>query len=202
MAFVDSPNRMNRGGSIHLIKGPMFSGKTTELTRRHRIQKIALSIRRAKPESILLVRFAGDERYSNEGLATHDRAVEKSAVSVNDLEELAELAERADHIYIDEGQFFKGLKNHCLKWAKQGKEVVVAALDAYGNHPGHDVWPEIAALEPCCVEVTKLVAVCFKCGGPAPLTLALSGSAEPTEKVGGSETYLAVCIHCCEFGGH
>jgi thymidine kinase len=187
-------------GSIHIIKGPMFGGKTTELQRRFKIQRLAIS-KKKDAAPILLIRYAKDLRYSSDGLATHDRIVVKDAgdvVPASDLEEVKELAQYCSHIYIDEGQFFKNLKEHCVAWARAGKIVTIACLDAYGNHPGHDVWPEIARLEPWAIENVKYPAVCFKCGDPAPLTLTLDGSNTPTTKIGGSEVYEACCITCCD----
>lgn len=145
----------------------------------------------------MLVRFAEDNRYSDQGLASHDRIIVKEAVPASDLSEIEQKAEHANHVFIDEGQFFKGLKNWALKWAREGKDVTISALDAYGNHPDHAPWPEIQALEPFCAEVIKLNAVCFKCGDTAPLTMSTDRSNEPTQKVGGAESYIALCISCC-----
>lgn len=101
------------------------------------------------------------------------------------------------HIYIDEGQFFKNLKDHCVRWAKEGKEVHIACLDGYGN-THHDPWPEIVKVEPFAIEVIKLPAVCFKCGEPAALTTTLVPSDVPTEKIGGGDIYEACCLDCCD----
>ena len=55
-------------GSIHVIFGPMFSGKTTELLRRMKRHLVA-------QQSCLLIKYAKDVRYSTNGISTHDRSV-------------------------------------------------------------------------------------------------------------------------------
>lgn len=53
-------------GSIELIIGPMFAGKTTELLRR--VQRHAIS-----GKSCLYIKYAADTRYDVSAIATHDQ---------------------------------------------------------------------------------------------------------------------------------
>jgi thymidine kinase len=84
----------------------------------------------------------------------------------------------------------------CLKWAREGREVSVAALDAYASQ---DLWPEVARLIPWCVSLQKLNAVCGECGSEASLTITTTGPSKAAEKkIGGKEIYDASCIFCCD----
>lgn len=55
-----------RGGHIQLVLGPMFSGKSSELMRRCRRHLHA-------SKAVLLIKFAGDTRYSNDKMSSHDK---------------------------------------------------------------------------------------------------------------------------------
>lgn len=90
-----------QAGSIDLIIGPMFSGKTSELVRRVR-RSLAAS------QKCLLIKYKGDTRYSEAPvLSIHDN-VHMAAKSVLMLSELENAAWHYDMIAIDEGQFFPG----------------------------------------------------------------------------------------------
>lgn len=98
-------------GRIELIIGPMFSGKSTELLRRARV----LAISDAK---VLYIKFAGDTRYSNDKIITHDglvfflshinsitRCSSETAIPLQRLYDLGDRSNDYDVIAIDEGQF-------------------------------------------------------------------------------------------------
>ena len=53
---------------LQLIMGPMFSGKSTELIRRLKRYQIARY-------ECLIVKYADDVRYDDQGIATHDKQV-------------------------------------------------------------------------------------------------------------------------------
>jgi thymidine kinase len=133
--------------------------------------------------------------------ATHNQIKDFNCVAADELREITTQANQADYIFIDEGQFFKGLKMYCVQWAIEGRHVVISALDAYANQ---ELWPEIAAIIPWCTTLQKLNAVCGECGNDASLTIQRPASSfasdekqqRGTEKIGGAETYEAVCLHC------
>jgi thymidine kinase len=184
----------NHTGAIHLIMGPMFSGKTLELKRRIDVKRIA-SVR--KQLKCVLIKYSKDTRYAAAGvLSTHNRIQDADCIAVNSLADCAAEVDDAQFVFIDEGQMFAGLAAHCLAWARQGREVTVAALDAYASQ---DLWPEIASLIPWCVSLQKLNAVCGTCGSDAPLSVLNSGrpAVVAEQKVGGKDLYDASCIVCC-----
>ncbi len=85
-------------GSIELVLGPMFSGKSTELQRRIRRYRFA-------KKSCIIVKYRLDTRYAKEEVATHDRQL-MDAIPALTLAEVYSTLQQFDVIGIDEGQFF------------------------------------------------------------------------------------------------
>src|SRR5512133_3888642 len=109
-------------GTLEVITGSMFSGKTEELIRRLRRARFAgLRVEIFKPSI--------DKRYSAIHVVSHD---EKSIVStpVDNASSILLLSGPVDVIGIDEAQFFdKSLVEVCRKLADDGIRVIVAGLD-------------------------------------------------------------------------
>lgn len=145
-------------GSIHVICGPMFSGKTEELIRR---------VRRAVygNKKILIFKHAFDDRYEKEFIVTHlgDKIQCKYIKNFNEVERYVD--ETIDSVFIDEVQFFdREIIILLLKLRDRGIEVVVAGLDLDFRGIPFGPIPELLALAD---EVTKLKAVCFRTGRDA-----------------------------------
>ncbi|GAB6021992.1 Thymidine kinase, cytosolic [Chamberlinius hualienensis] len=174
----------NCSGSIQLILGPMFSGKTTELIRRLKRYQIAR-------HKCLVIKYANDIRYNNESLSTHDKQF-YSAVSVMTLCPVFKDALEFSVIGIDEGQFFPDTVEFCERMANCGKTVIVAALDGtYQRLP----FGSILNLIPLSETVIKLTAVCMKCFKSASYTKRISNETQ-VEVIGGADKYIAVCRSC------
>eukprot|EP00803_Ostreobium_quekettii_P010809 evm.model.scf_1908.2 EVM.evm.TU.scf_1908.2 scf_1908:17718-21544(+) len=173
-------------GSIELIIGPMFSGKTTELmcrVRRHR----------AAGRLCLVVKSCKDTRYECERcvLSSHDRA-ELPATAVERLAELTNVEFMYRVIAVDEGQFFPDLAKAVEAWANAGKIVIVSALD--GDFRRH-AFKNVVALVPLAEDVVKKTAVCGSCRGSASFTHRLTAETS-VEVIGGAETYIPLCRSC------
>ena len=136
MEFLENSVRMSgRRGSVEVITGSMFSGKTEELIRRlRRAQFAGLKVEIFKPSL--------DKRYSDTRVVSHD---EKSIVStpVDNASSILLLASEVDVIGIDEAQFFDGsIIEVCNTLANNGVRVIVAGLDMdfmgnpFGPMPG------------------------------------------------------------------
>lgn len=183
--FPNSPRKAR--GQIQVIFGPMFSGKSTELMRRVRRFQVA-------QYNCLVVKYAKDTRYSESGMATHDKST-MEAVSANCLADVRPLALKACVIGIDEGQFFPDTVPFAEEMANLGKIIIVAALDgtfqrkAFGN---------ILNLVPLAESVVKLHAVCMQCYKEAAYTKRI-GTEKEVEVIGGADKYQAVCRKC--YGG-
>eukprot|EP01147_Barroeca_monosierra_P007453 gene7453-531_t len=175
---------MQSHGSIHVICGPMFSGKTTELLRR--MKRFSLAKRRC-----MLIKYANDNRYGMDGITTHDMR-QSAAVACSKLEEAREQANAFDVLGIDEGQFFPDVVEFCEGMAKEGKTVIVAALDGtFQRKP----FGTILDLIPLSESVIKLSAVCMLCHREAAFSKRI-GSETEIEVIGGADKYIAVCREC------
>lgn len=187
----------NPEGSIHLVTGPMFSGKTSEILRR-------VEVARAAGHTCLLVRPLHDTRWTKEVLQTHShRTLTEKDVKVRWTNSLVELAKEVREenfgvVAVDEGQFLDDLAEGCIEFASQKRHVLVSALDgAFDQTP----FASVSKLYPHCEEVVKLQAVCMCCRArPASFTTLRSGLKQLTRRdvVGGVETYLAVCRPCLQ----
>jgi len=181
---VQKDSIVKEGGQIQLIFGPMFSGKSTELIRRLKRYRVA-------QYEVLIVKYDKDNRYSDEGIATHC-GQSLPAIATSSLASLSQKAEQYDVIGIDEGQFFPGLVEWCEGMADRGKVVVVAALDGTFQRRA---FSNILELVPLAESVVKLVAVCMGCFRDAAFSKRITREAG-VEVIGGADKYMAVCRAC------
>lgn len=179
--FSHSPTKDR--GQIQVIFGPMFSGKSTELMRRIRRYQIA-------NRECLVIKYAKDFRYSEEGMATHDKHV-LPAVKATQLKTLKNV-HNFSVIGIDEGQFFSDIVEFCEEMANEGKTVIVAALDGTFERKA---FGSVLELVPIAESVVKLNAVCTSCYREAAFTKRL-GNEKEIEIIGGTDKYIATCRQC------
>jgi len=172
-------------GKIQVIFGPMFSGKSTELIRRMKRYQIA-------NYSCLVAKYDKDDRYDQDGIATHDRQTLGAQISANELMPMFDHAQKFDVVGVDEGQFFPDIVEFCEKLADGGTVVVVAALDGTYLRQG---FGNILNLVPLAESVVKLTAVCMTCYADASFTKR-KGCEKEVEVIGGADKYLAVCRSC------
>ncbi len=110
--------------------------------------------------------------------------------------EIIDLVEKDTEIVaIDEAQFFdNSIIEVCNSLANSGKRVIVAGLDQdYQGKPFGPI-PHLLAISEY---VTKLMAICMKCGNPANRTQRLTASKKKV-LVGSTDLYEARCRHCHE----
>lgn len=175
-------------GWIEVVVGPMFSGKSEELIRRLRRAEIARQrVQIFKPA--IDSRFAANEIVSHSGLGIPSDNVSKAP------EILEKLQPRTEVVGIDEAQFLgEELVEVCTKLANLGKRVIVAGLDTdYRGRPFEPMPRLLAVAE----EITKLLAICVRCGNPAVHTQRMVES-EELIVVGASDSYEARCRRCFE----
>ena len=110
-------------GSIHLILGPMYSGKTTELLRLYRRYQIA-------NQKCVLIKFEEDNRYDKNKVVTHDM-IQYDAIKATFLSQIIQHPQiiDADVICIDEVQFYADAHHICDTWANNGKIVIASGLN-------------------------------------------------------------------------
>lgn len=186
MEFLENSVRAaHRRGSVEVITGSMFSGKTEELIRRlRRAQFAGLKVEIFKPSI--------DKRYSEIRVVSHD---EKSIVStpVENSSSILLLSEDVDVVGIDEAQFFdSAIVEVCNKLADKGIRVIVAGLDMdfmgkpFGPMPGLLSVAEF---------VTKVHAICMRCGNLAQYSFRKSDE-EQVVVLGEKDKYEPLCRHC------
>ena len=173
-------------GWIEVVVGPMFSGKSEELIRRLRRAEIAR-------QHLQIFKPVVDQRSSTGGIVSHS-GLELGSDLVKDAEEiLLKVEPRTEVVGIDEAQFLgDGLVEVCIKLADLGKRVIVAGLDTdFMGRPFNPIPRLLAVAE----EITKLLAICVRCGNPAVHTQRLVASDELIV-VGASGMYEARCRRC------
>ncbi|VTR45002.1 thymidine kinase [Sphingobacterium thalpophilum] len=177
--------RPARVGSIEVICGSMFSGKTEELIRRlKRAQYARLHVEIFKP--------AVDKRYDEQWVVSHDSNSIPST-PVDHSSAILLLSADTQVVGIDEAQFFDdGLTEVCVKLANSGIRVIIAGLDM--DYKGQPFGP-IPSLMAVAEHVTKVHAVCMQCGAPANYSYRLSKDTE-TVLLGEKEAYEPLCRQC------
>ena len=175
-------------GWIEVVVGPMFSGKSEELIRRLRRAEFARQrVQIFKPA--IDSRFAPNEIVSHSGLGISSDNVTKAS------EILDKLQPRTEVIGIDEAQFLgEEVVEVCTKLANLGKRVIVAGLDTDFRGRPFEPMPRLLAVAE---EITKLLAICVRCGNPAVHTQRLVEN-EDLIVVGASDAYEARCRRCFE----
>ena len=155
--FIEPNTSGQRRGSIEVICGSMFSGKTEELIRRLKRVKIAnLKVEIFKP--------AIDTRFDGIKIISHDTNAIQST-PIDNSQKILLMAQDADVIGIDEAQFFDDeLPNVCDQLAYNGIRVIVAGLDMDFTGKPFGQMPFILAKADY---ITKLHAICVKCGNIA-----------------------------------
>lgn len=181
-----------REGWIEVITGCMFAGKTEELIRRINVLGYA-------KKKIVVFKPKIDNRYDEHDVVSHTGKRVKSYVIGKASEIFDYIDESVEVIAIDEVQFFDDeVVDICEYLADHGKRVMVTGLDMDFRGEPFGVMPRLITLAEF---VTKLTAVCMKCGAPATRTQRLvNGKAsrydDPIVLVGASESYEARCRHC------
>jgi thymidine kinase len=172
-------------GSIEVICGSMFSGKTEELIRRLKRAKIAKQkVEIFKPEI--------DIRYSENEVISHDKN-SISSTPIGSPQNILLLADDVDVIGIDEAQFFdNSLVDVCNTLAAQGYRVIVAGLDIDFKGVPFGAMPALMAVAD---DVTKVHAICVRCGSPAYISHRLIAD-EKQVVLGEKDIYEPICRHC------
>ncbi|HNT92644.1 MAG: thymidine kinase [Bacteroidales bacterium] len=186
MEFLEnSVDNAGKRGSVEVIAGSMFSGKTEELIRRLRRAMFAgLKVEIFKP--------AIDTRYSEDRVVSHD---EKSIMStpVENASSILLLAHGIEVVGIDEAQFFDdSLVDVCTMLADGGARVIVAGLDM--DFSGRPFGP-MPALMAVAEYVSKVHAICVRCGNLANYSHRKTNE-EKVVVLGEKDIYEPLCRSC------
>ena len=186
MSIVDNTQgERKRQGRIEIICGSMFSGKTEELIRRLKRAKFA-------KQRVEIFKPSIDNRYSDEEVVSHDHNSIVST-SIDSSASILLLSEGIDVVGIDEAQFLDdNLVNVCNQLANNGVRVIVAGLDM--DYRGVPFGP-IPALCAVADEVTKVHAICVKCGALAYISHRLVNNNKRV-LIGEAREYEPLCREC------
>lgn len=186
--------KFSKNGWIEIICGPMFAGKSEELIRRVKRLEYA-------NKNTLVFKPKIDDRYSDSEIVSHSMMRAKSLNIMTAEDILPYVNESIDAVIIDEVQFLnKEVVTVAEQLATQGIRVIVAGLDMdFKGEPFANV-PELMAKAEF---ITKLTAICVKCGAPATRTQRIVDGMpakfdDPIVIVGASECYEPRCRHCHE----
>lgn len=170
-------------GSVEVVCGPMFSGKTEELIRRVKRAQIA-------KQRVQIFKPAMDTRYSEEEVVSHSSLTIKAEPVETAVDILVRLKDSTRVVAIDEIQFFdEAIVTVVTKLAARGCRVICAGLDLdYRAQPFGPI-PQLLAIAD---EVTKIHAICTVCGSPAVRSQRLSKSKEQV-LLGETDAYEARC---------
>ena len=190
--------KKTKKGSLEVICGSMFSGKTEELMKRLRRAEYA-------KQNVLTIKHKIDIRGQHAYITSHDGR-ERFAFSVENknesLEKILDLANKNISVVgLDELHFFpKEIVPVILQLIEKGKRVITAGLDLdFRGKPFEQVSLTLSLAD----RVTKLKAICMKCGEDAHHTQrVIDGKPadynDPIILVGAKEFYEARCRDCFE----
>lgn len=175
----------HRPGRIEVVCGSMFSRKTEELIRRMKRAKFA-------KQKVEIFKPSLDTRYSEEDVVSHDKNTIRST-PIDSSGAILLLASDIDVVGIDEAHFFDdGLVEVCNQLANNGVRVIVAGLDM--DYKGIPFGP-IPALCAIADEVTKVHAICVKCGALAYVSHRLIHN-DKRVLLGEKDEYEPLCREC------
>ena len=174
-----------KAGSIEVICGSMFSGKTEELIRRMKRAQFA-------NQKVEIYKPCIDVRYSEDKVVSHDSHSIPS-IPIDSPAKMLEISSDVEVVGIDEAQFFDGtLVDVVQTLANRGIRVIIAGLDT--DFLGKPFGP-MPALMAVAEDIQKVHAICVKCGSPANHSHRLSASDELVV-LGETDIYEPLCRHC------
>jgi thymidine kinase len=171
-------------GSLHIVLGPMFSGKTTKLIQIYKTRTYSL-------KNVAVINYADDTRYDSKMLSTHDEIM----IPCIQLKQLADFdCSQYDTILINEGQFFGDLYENVLKIIERfHKEVFIFGLD--GDFL-RNKFGSVLDLIPYSDTVEKLSALCAYCRDGTLASFSYRVSEELEQLVIGADNYKPLCRKC------
>jgi len=184
--FLESQiNHPMQKGSIEVICGSMFSGKTEELLRR---------LKRAEFAKLKIVVFKPivDKRYDTQKVVSHNENT-IPAIAVESAKDIFRLAKGFQVVAIDEAQFFDlELVAVCTKLANASVRVIIAGLDMDFLGTPFGVMPKLLSIAE---DITKVHAICVDCCAIANHSFRKT-SDKTLIQIGEKEEYKPLCRSC------
>jgi thymidine kinase len=179
---------MQKNGSLSLIIGPMFSGKSTKgLEILNRYESIG--------KTILTITHVIDNRYGENVISNHN-LVQKKCISLENLLCIIDKPEyiNSEIVFIEEAQFFNDLIQFVKKAVDTDrKNVIVIGLSGDFKR---EKFGDILELIPIADSVEKLSAYCKVCSDGTLAHFTQKKNVDEKQTVVGSgDLYLPVCRH-------
>lgn len=175
-------------GSLEVICGPMYSGKTEELLRRlYRSELARIPLQLFKP--------ALDTRYGLHEVVTHTKQRRRAEIVAEPSDIPDMVHSKTQVVGMDEVQFFSpNIVQAVDDLLVRGVRVLVSGLDRDSNGVPFGSVPTLLAMAD---HVNKLAAVCFRCGSEhATRSYRLPGQSSSHILLGGKDSYEARCTRC------
>lgn len=189
MVYKDMTQRggeMMRSGRVEVICGSMFSGKTEELIRRMKRAQFA-------KQEVEIFKPSIDVRYDEVNVVTHE-GISIPSTPVENSASIMLLSSNCDVVGIDEAQFFDdNIVNVCNELANKGVRVIVAGLDLDYTGTPFGPMPALCAIAD---EVTKVHAICVKCGALAYVSHRTIAGNDNQVMLGEKQEYEPLCREC------
>ncbi len=183
--FIEFNSANRKAGWVEVVCGSMFSGKTEELIRRLRRAQIA-------NQSVQIFKPAIDTRYDDVKVVSH-QGTEINSTPVSSSQQILLLSQNEDVVGVDEAQFFdEGIVEVVRTLANRGSRVIVAGLDMDYTGKPFGPMPQLLANAEF---VTKVHAICQKCGSLANHSFRLTGQSGQV-LLGEKESYEPRCRSC------
>ena len=180
--FLESAKK---AGSIEVICGSMFSGKTEELIRRLKRAQFA-------KQKVEIYKPCIDVRYSDDKVVSHD-STSIPSIPIDSPAKMLNISGDVEVVGIDEAQFFdETIVEVVQTLANKGIRVIIAGLDT--DFLGKPFGP-MPALMAVAEDIQKVHAICVKCGSPANHSHRLIANDELVV-LGEKDEYEPLCRHC------
>lgn len=179
-------------GTLEVICGPMFCGKTEELLRRVRRAVIG-------KQKVQLFSHALDKRYGKKEIISHNGLAMRADTAKSPKDILKKLDPKVEIVAIDEAQFFgPELVAIVHSLLSRGLRIIVGGLSVTRDGEPFEPLPQLMAEAE---RVDKLTAVCSRCGRDAAFHTRIVKTPKTVKKfdpalVGGTESYQALCRTC------
>ena len=181
-------------GSLEIIMGPMFSGKTEMLIKKYNtVLELDLDTM-FNHTNVVAYNYYKDTRYGNDKIVSHNG---KSINSTN-IKTLSQIFDDTNklinytHIFINEAQFFNDLKECVIKLVEEyNKHVIICGLDC---HYKRDKFGDMWDLIPYADSIVKLKGICNNCSNPSLFTHRITREKE--QEIIGNDNYEPLCRIC------
>jgi thymidine kinase len=189
---------MQTKGSLEVICGSMFSGKSEELIRRLRRAQFA-------KQKIMVFKHSLDDRKTIKHVISHNSNKIEALAVCNPADILSLMNPGITVVGIDEVQFFdNSIINVILNLIDNGKKVLVAGLDLDFRGVPFGPMPTLMAIAD---KTLKLKAICVTCGQDAHFSQRIVNQApakfnDPVILPGAEEYYQARCRNCFVIDRH